>query len=378
LAKSRTLIVNALRLAGKRTAMGRHVEMLCKHWSNMDVPFERIVIAVAKPTELSELGNKTKIDVQVLPTALPNLVWEQVILPHSARHASVLFCPAYTCPLIYPGRIVLANHGIYEALPQEFPLKERLRATPINWMSARRADFVIANSLSTKGDLVKFFGMPEKKLGVVLPAASDLCWESYSREEIRQEVVQAFGADVPYVIFVGKMAKRRNVPNLIEAFAAVKSKHSLPHRLLLIGPNTSQLPLDQLIATAGGAEVVRHMNHAEMLPLAKLYTGADVYALPTTYEGISQTMFEAMACGTAVLTVDHPTLAEGGGDAVLSMPTPSVEDLSRGLEQLLLDKDFRRKVANLGKKRASRFSWRETAQQTLAILDRAALMKDSY
>ncbi len=356
--------------------MGRHIEMLAKHWSRMNVPFDRILLAVTKPAELADLGTVTPIEFLHLPSALPNLAWEQGVLPAAAKNAAMLFCPAYTCPFIYSGRVVLANHGIYEALPQEFSLMDRLRATPVNWLSAQRADHVIANSLSTRGDLIKFFNVPERKLSVVLPAASDLCWEEYSPDEIKQEVIRVVGADVPYVIFVGKLAKRRNVPNLIEAFTAVKTKHSLPHRLLIIGPNTSELPLSEMIDTAGGESVVRYLEHMEMEPLAKLYAGADAYALPTTYEGISQTMFEAMASGTAVLTVEHPTLAEGGGDAVLVAATPSIEDLTRELERLLTDKKFRTELALKGKQRASNFSWRRTSELTMEILDKAAKPKN--
>lgn len=356
--------------------MGRHIEMLAKHWAAMNVPFDRIVLAVPRAAEHSTIEEKAPIEIITLPSDLPNLAWEQGVLPSVARKGSILFCPAYTCPVFYSGRVVLANHGIYEALPQEFRLMERLRATPVNWLSARRADHVIANSLSTRGDLIKFFGVPESKLSVVLPAASDLCWINYTPSEIEEEVVRVFGVSVPYVIFVGKLAKRRNVPNLVESFAAVKKKYSLPHRLLIIGPNTSDLPLSQLIDAAGGGAAVVYREHMEMEPLAKLYAGADLYALPTTYEGISQTMFEAMASGTAVLTVEHPTLAEGGGDAVLAAPTPSVEDLTSCLEKLLLDREYRLALAARGRERASRFSWRKTSELTMEILDRAARPKD--
>ncbi|MGH9553726.1 MAG: glycosyltransferase, partial [Terriglobales bacterium] len=175
----RTLVVNALRLPGKRTAMGRHIEMLTKHWSRTNVPFDRVVLLAPRDAELTDLGDKTEIVFERLPSGLPNLAWEQAVLANSARKAAVLFCPSYTCPIIYPGRIVVANHGIYEALPQEFRLMERLRATPINFLSVKRADHIIANSLATKGDLIRYFGVPERKLSVILPAASDLCWESY-------------------------------------------------------------------------------------------------------------------------------------------------------------------------------------------------------
>ena len=185
------------------------------------------------------------------------------------------------------------------------------------------------------------------------------------------------GRAVPYVVFVGKLSKRRNVPNLIQAFCLVKEKHRLPHKLLIIGPNTSGLPLPDLLSVAGGDAVVKHLPYLEMESLAKIYAGAALYVLPTTYEGISQTMFEAMASGTPVLSVDHPTLAEGGGDAVMSVPSPSVEDLSGGLEMLLLNDAMRHALSQKGRQRASLFSWAATAGRTMEILDKVARPNDS-
>lgn len=373
----RTLVLNALRIVGRRTAVGRHIEFLAQQWSRIDVPFDRIVFAAPQPFAIEGLGTRTQIELTATGRRASNLMWEQVVLPHVARGASVLYGPSYTCPLIYRGRVVVANHGIYEALPGEFSLLSRLRATPANRLSARRADHVIANSLSTQGDLERFFGIPPSRTSLIYPAAHELCFQAYDEREIAAEAAGFLGEPAPYVIFVGKLSKRRHVPELIEAFARVRRERSLPHRLLIVGPNTSAIPLSELIEAAGGDGVVRHVEHVEMAPLAKLYAGADVYALPTTYEGISQTMFEAMASRTAVLTVEHPTRAEGGGDAVLTMPTPSVDDLARGLELLLTDDDLRRSYAEKGRARAANFSWEHTAAQTLEVLDRVALTRDT-
>jgi glycosyltransferase involved in cell wall biosynthesis len=369
----RTLAVNALRLAGKRTAMGRHIEILAQEWSRKKVPFDKVVLYTPDHCEIENLGSVTEIEIRQAGSGVHRALWEQLYLPYAARDAAALFCPAYTCPVLYPGRIVVANHGIYEAIPSEFSLLERLRATPVNKASARRADHVIANSLSTKGDLIKFFGVPESRLSVILPAANELCFKKLSKDEIEAEVRNVFGSVVPYVIFVGKLAKRRNLPNLIEAFAKVRQDYSLPHKLLIIGPNTGKVPIEDSIAKAGGAQVVLHLPHMEMEPLSRLYAGADLYVLPTTYEGISQTMFEAMASGTPVLSVDHPTLAEGGGDAVMVLPTPSVDDLYGGLLALLTNPALREQYARKGKERAALFSWHNTAERTMEILARVAL-----
>ena len=372
----RTLVVNALRVLGKPTGPGRHIEFLVQQWSRMSVPFDRIVVMSPGVPQISLMGAQTAIDFRTVARGWPKLAWEQVALPVAARGAAMMFCPTYTGPLLHRGPMVVANHGIYESVPGEFSWWSRLRATPLNRGSARRAARVIANSLSTRNDIVRHFGIPEAEIDLVYPAGHDLFFQSYPPEEIAAEVARALGEPAPYVIFMGKLAKRRHVPNLIRAFALVRREARLPHHLLIIGPNTTETPVDQVAAEAGVSDAVKYIPYLEQLPLAKLCAGADLYVLPTTYEGISQTMFEAMASGTAVLTVEHPTLAEGAADAAYAMPTPSVEDLARGLTALLTNPGLRAEYARRGRERARRFSWRSAAEQTMAILDRYARPAD--
>ncbi len=369
-------MVDAARAVGPRTAMGRYVERMAWWWSRSCGPFDRIVLLTPSPVTVADLGTATPVDVVAMGPRRPALAWEQVALPARAARAALLFCPSYTCPLAYPGRIVVANHGIYEALPDEFSRRDRLRATPLNRWSARRAQRVIVNSRQTASDLARFFGVRADKVDVVYPAAAEIFFADHDPVASEAEVVRAFGASVPYVLFVGKMAKRRNVPNLIRAFSQVVRREALPHHLLLVGPNTAGVAVDDLAAAGGVSDLVTWLPHLEQDRLAHLYARADVFTLPTTYEGISWTMFEAMASGTAVLTVDHPTLAEGAADAAYVVASPSVSDIEAGLTALLTDAVLRSQFAAGGRQRAEQFSWQHAATQTMAILDRAARARD--
>jgi glycosyltransferase involved in cell wall biosynthesis len=372
---ARTLVFNALRLSGKRTAIGRHIEYLAQNWSRMTVPFTRIVLLSPRELNLSDLGSTTRIDLQTLPTAMPNLYWEQVVLPRAASGAAMLFLE-YTRPLAYRGRSVVANHGIYESTPLAFSWWSRLRSVPLYRYSSRLADRVIANSRSTRDDLVTHLSVPESKIDIVYPGPADLFFEPHPDESITSEVVRVLGQDAPYIIFVGKLARRRHVPNLMEAFAQVRRRLNLPHYLLLVGPNVEALPLEELAARHGISAHFKHLPHLDQPELARLYAGADLFVLPTIYEGISWTMFEAMASGTAVLTVDHPALREGAAEAVLALPTPSVDDLIRGLGTLLGDTAARSELERKGAQAVKRFSLHESARATMEILDRVAAPTD--
>lgn len=358
-------------MSGARTAAGRHVEYLAHEWSRMAVPFDHIVIVGQRDVTLEGLGSTTRVSFETFGRHLPSLAWEQTALPLRARTASALFCPSYTGPLVSTVPMVVANHGIYERIKDEFPTLQRLRSTPMHRQSARRATRVVANSQQTRADLVEFFRLDPEKVDVVYPAANERFFAAHADEAIRAQVQETLGGDAPYFIFVGKFSKRRNVPNLIEAFGELRRRRGLTHRLLLVGPNTMKLPLAELCSRHGVEGALVHVPHLDQDALALLYAGADVFVLPTTYEGISYTMFEAMASGTPVLTVDHPTIAEGQ-DGPLVVPTPSVADIVAGLERLIDDDDLRRAVGERGREQARRFSWTETARATIAVLDSVA------
>jgi glycosyltransferase involved in cell wall biosynthesis len=363
-------------MCGPRTAIGRHLEYLAAHWSRRATPFGRIVFMTPRPVSVDGLGSASRIEFRAFGGSLPPLLWEQIALPASAAGASILFSE-YTCPLLRRGATVVANHGIYEAVPEAFSRWDRFRATAVNRRSAHHAARVVANSESTRADLVRFFGVAPDRVDVVHPGPADVFFQAHDPVARSAAVVEALGAAVPFVIFVGKLATRRHVPNLIEAFSIVRATHGLPHRLLLVGPNVNALPLADLAARAGIADQVRHVEHMEQDQLAKLYAAADLYVLPSTYEGISWTMFEAMASGTPVRTVEHPALHEGAAGSVFVLPDPAVPSLVQGLATLLLDPARRAELASAGRERAAEFSLARSAEATLEILDRVAPARDS-
>jgi glycosyltransferase involved in cell wall biosynthesis len=372
----RTMAVDALRMVGARTAQGRLVEYLAYEWSRMETPFDRIVLMAPRPVELPSLGSNTEVQLEVFGGRLPFVVWEQVALPRRARSASLLFCPTYIGPLRARPPVVVANHGIYERTPDEFTKLQRLRSTTLHRLSARRADRVIANSRNTRMDVAEFFRLDEEAIDVVYPAANQTFFAPMSPETIAEAARRVLGSSDPYFIFVGKLSRRRHVPELIEAFARLRTQDAPSHRLLVVGPDTTGTDVAAVARANRVADEVVYLPHLDQQTLAALYAGADAFVLPTTYEGISYTMFEAMASGTAVLTVDHPTLAEGAGDTALAVASPSADDLYHGLRRLVTDRAYRDELARRGRDRAATFSWERNARETVEILDRIALPLD--
>jgi glycosyltransferase involved in cell wall biosynthesis len=113
---------------------------------------------------------------------------------------------------------------------------------------------------STKVDAMRYYGLPEGNLHTVEQGADPAFQPCRDAEVSRARRRRLLGRDVPYVLIVGKLSQRRNIPALIEAFARVKLRRSLPHTLLLLGPNHTNLPLDKLALDHGVAGSVIQLD----------------------------------------------------------------------------------------------------------------------
>jgi glycosyltransferase involved in cell wall biosynthesis len=366
--------VNALRLSGQRLGIGRYIEYLLKDWDTMLRPDERVVVYVREPFDKADLGLSDSFEVHVLPSRLDGMTWEHLVLAKRWRETDVLFCPSYTVPLNYRGKLVVATHSVNEAEKGTHAWTYHLTYRQRNRICARRADAVIVPSQTTKGHVEELYGVPSERITIVPEGAPD-SFAPVTDEAVLSETRRRYlGEDVPYVLFVGKQSLRRNIPALIEAFGRVKRSNGLPHKLLLFGPNVEGLPLDDLAREHGLAGSLvqtdgRIGSHAEILPI---YSGADVFVHPTAAEGFSLTIVEAMACGLPVVTVGRGAVAEIVDGAAVTVDAPTADQLEGALRPLLADASLRQDLGARALERSKLFRLSRTAEGTLDVMRRVA------
>ncbi len=366
------LAVVARRLCGPLTGVGRYLEYLLYYWSRSDGPFRRIVAYAPSQPKLEPGTLAGRVELRVLASPLPGIAWENFTLPAAMEHADVVFGP-YTLPWRSPGVPVVSNLGIYESRPEDFSWWQRIRTSPFFRHSARRARLVIANSESTRRDLVQFYGVEPERIRVIFPGVPE-SFRPLGGDGVPARLATAFGLPGgPYFLFVGKLSRRRNIPLLLEAFGKLRRENSVPHRLLIVGPDPQGVDPRRLIAERGLADAVSYIPFAAREDLVELYGAATAFVLPTLHEGFSFTILEAMACGTPVITFDHPPLHEAGvRQAALVVEDVSAEGLRRAMREVIERPEFSADLRRKGLVCAARFSWREVAGQTMAVLCEAA------
>lgn len=354
--------VDAERLSGTRAGVARYLAALLAEWARADLPFERVTLYTPSPIPPELLPARHRYSIRVLPSRGPRGAWAHWTLSRAAQEADVLFCPSYVVPLAYRGRSVVTIHDtIHETMPETFPRRTLWTRRPLYRLSARRADLVLTDSESSKRDVERAYGLPEARV-VAIPLGVGGAFRGVAAAE-RERVRNRYGlGSSRFVLFVGKLSRRRNLPTLARAFA------DLPHAdalLVLAGENHLGLPLEELAAELGIAERVRVLGHVPDGDLPALYAAATVFAYPSSYEGFGLPVVEAMAAGTAVLTVDNSSLGEVAGDAALVLADVTVDSLTDGLARLLADEGLRHELERRGEERSRAFSWPETARRTI-------------
>ena len=176
--------------------------------------------------------------------------------------------------------------------------------------------------------------------------------------------------DGPYLLGLGTVEPRKDLPTLVRAFASLAGE--LPHRLVLAGlAGWGQGTLAAAVAETGVADRVLLTGYLPEADKAALFTGADVFAYPSRYEGFGLPVLEAMACGTPVVTTTGGSLPEVAGDAALLVDPGDPAALAAALAKLAGDPAAGQAAAARGRARAATFTWDRCAAETAAAYHRA-------
>src|SRR5487761_1068947 len=300
---------------------------------------------------------RASLGVDVMVTPFPRL-WSQVRLPLALvrEHASLLFVPSHVIPFAWPGKALTVVHDLaFERHPQAYSASERAYLQLTTRWAAMRCKLLIADSESTKSDLVSLYGIKAERIRVV-PLGGG--------EPVRGPVappsrLAELGLRGPFVLQVGRIEARKNQ---VAALAAVEKLDGVT--LALAGPERDEALSYRLRASS----LCKVLGRVDQPTLELLYKHAAVVVVPSLYEGFGQPVLEAMARGKVVVAAPTSALPEVGGEAALYADPTDPEALAKALEKALTDQPLRAKLARSARTRAALFTWDRCTAGMVAVI----------
>ena len=372
------VIIDGQSLLGKRTGIGRYTYCLAE--ALRDRPDTRVFVLFNQLIRINRFKALTQeIKVRYANVRYPYKVIRRFWKPNFfyqipidiglkwTNEDTVFHGTNFVTLPTRKARKVITIHDLAFMLYPE-TTDEKIYRHHMKWVpySAHEADHIIAVSEHTKQDIMKLLGVSESKISVVYSAA-DARFQPQSKENIAS-ARQKYRLPERYVLYVGTLEPRKNIPVLLEAFALAKRKDRFPEKLVIVGAKGWKYhPIFETVRKSRLQEDVIFTEYVNEEDLPAIYGGASLFAFPSLYEGFGLPVLEAMQAGVPVLASDISSIPEVAGDAAVLISPHSVEGWSENISQILQDEELRLQLKNKGLERSRRFSWRRVAEETIEV-----------
>jgi glycosyltransferase involved in cell wall biosynthesis len=286
----------------------------------------------------------------------PEILFEQIGLPRRLRReeADLVHAPNCFLPLARPCMGVVTIHDLaFEVFPADFSKRTGWKYRTFAPRAARSAQRVICVSGYTADDVIRRYDVDPARVRII-PNAPSLPIGDVAVPD-----------DGPYLLAVGDLRPKKNLMRLVEAFRRLRAE-GLAHRLVLAGIDSGE---GEAVRAAAGGEPVQFTGYLSDGRLDALMRGADALVHPSLYEGFGLVIVEAMARGVPVVAARATALPETGGDAAEYFDPLDVADMAAAIARVVGDRARHAELAALGRARAGRLSWADSAALTVAVYE---------
>lgn len=273
------------------------------------------------------------------------------------------FIPVKTsCP------IVCTIHDIcFEHYRNIFTKKEYIRQKLLIPYAAKHSEYIFTVSNDAKKDIVEHYKVCPDKV-IVTYNAVDSSFRVLDDDELREnELREQFGiGDVPYVLSVGNLQPRKNLPRLIRAFGKISNEIGADTKLVIVGKK-AWMYSDILKEACNDTQRVIFTDYVSGQDLVRLYNAAECFVYPSFFEGFGIPPLEAMACGTPVAVSDKTSLPEVVGDSGVYFNPFDENEIGSAIVKMMNDSSMREMLIAKGLVRATEFSWKDSSNIIMEI-----------
>lgn len=322
-------------------------------------PSDTVYLFVKPEFDASEFSNK--FNVVKFPFCSP-FIRNFIILDQLCRKYKIeVLHTQYFIPFFRSCKVVSTIHDIcFEYYKNVFTRKNFYTQKILIPYTVKHSEFIFTVSNHSKNCITEKYNADPDKIIVTYNAVNDkfcvLKREELNIEQLSKKYVGGGG----YILTVGNLQPRKNLPRLIEAFNQWKKENYNDIKLVIVGKK-AWLYSDILKAAWSESGNIVLTDYVSDSDLVCLYNGAECFIYPSFFEGFGIPPLEAMACGTPVAVANAASLPEIVGDAGLYFSPFSVEEIKNAINKLMTDQKLRKELIEKGFKRKNIFQWKKSA-----------------
>ncbi len=361
--------VEATALLGPRTGVGQMVSYLLKTLAtNDDLDVTAFAVTLrGRRTLAHEVPPNVRARTHHTPARLTRMMWRHSQVPKAelwTGPVDVVHAPNFVAP---PARapVLVTVHDLTFVRYPELSTPDTLTFPRYIHLAIDRGAVIHVVSDFVAAEVCEHFEVdPERVVRVysgLVPSAGG--------DAARGHVLAGSGR---YVITLGTVEPRKNLPNLVRAFDAVASRD--PELVLVIaGPDGWGVEeFDAAVSAARHGDRVRRLGYVDETDRRDLMAGATMLAYPSIYEGFGHPPLEAMQIGIPVVASNAGALPEVLGDAALLPDPTNVDAIAEALDTVLTDTEVRARLVASGRERVNRYTWDRAGAELSALYHKVA------
>ena len=364
-------------LEGKRTGVGEYLYHLLRELFSLDQVNKYNLFSNAykkRNLGIDDLIAKKNITLRETkwPNRLLNLSFKYLGFPkinNLAGGADIFYMPNINFYSLSPNiPLVVTFHDLSFSLPYRyFDAKKRWWHEAVAPKKiAKKAKVIIANSQSTKLNLLDFYDINQDKIKVIYPGIDEK-YEPYPKESVELlRVKNKYNLPDKFILFLGTIEPRKNIIGLIEAFDIFKNITSADYKLVIVGGRGWMY--EKVFSRAKASPYCADILFTGFVPdedKVGIYNLAELFVYPSFYEGFGFPPLEAMACDLPVITSAVSSLPEVCGTGALLVDPYNIGEIAKAMEMLINDHSLRDSLVSAGRLQVAKFVWSKTANELL-------------
>lgn len=320
--------------------------------------------------------SSTKPDWQLKETTWPTerrivrILWEQLAWPLAASRLKLdlIHSMAFVVPVFSPCPAVVTVYDLsFYYYPERFlPLQRRYLNSQTR-RSCRQARRVVTISGSGRQDVHRLYGVPLERIDIVRPGVDDIFFPRPPAEV--EQFRRGLALPEQFVLHVGTLQPRKNIPVLLEAFARL-TRPGL--KLVLVGgEGWGYKEIFEKVDSLGLNDQVHFSGYVPDASLPLWYNAASMLVFPSLYEGFGLPVAQAMACGTPVIAAASSSIPEVAGQAARLFAPDDVPALADHMVNVLDDEQSAATMRKNGLEHVKNFSWQAAGKEMAAVYRKA-------